>query len=260
MMESKDPAAILPVVKTAFLCACCALALSLVDGRLSILPLGFFVAACLAAPFFPRIGFFLPLISRGSRKTNSVALTFDDGPDPDTTPLILELLKKHNAPATFFLIGEKAEKHPELVKMIIAAGHELGNHSMHHDPLLMLRSSQRIHSEIVQAQNVLKAFGVQPWAFRPPVGITNPKLGRILKKLNLSCVTFSCRGFDAGNRRIRGLSKKILGKVKDGDIVLLHDIRPKNNFPVEALLMEMEKILQGLSSKNIKTAGLSKIL
>ena len=261
-MDAKNSAApaVLPVVKVAFLAAFAAIALALIDEPLAALPLAVFVLACLAAPFFPQQGFFLPLISHGSRKKNMVALTFDDGPDLETTPRLLKLLAEHAVSSTFFVIGKKAQRYPELIRAIIASGHTIGNHSHSHDVLLMLRSSQRLYKEVFEAQKILAHFGIRPWAFRPPAGITNPRLGRILRKLDLRCVTFSCRAFDGGNRHIAGLAEKILGKVKAGDIILLHDVPPPHNGAPDELLLELEKIVTGLHDRKLSIVPLAELV
>ncbi len=163
---------LLPVIKLALLCTCISLILAMFSVLLCVLPLSVFVICCLAAPFFPRFGFYLPVISQGSTGKNMVALTFDDGPDPETTPLLLELLAQYAVTATFFVIGEKVHKHPGLMREIIAGGHSVGNHSYHHDVLLMLRSSKKIANEICMGQQALSKCGIKPLIFRPPVGIT----------------------------------------------------------------------------------------
>ncbi len=259
-MHNPAPSALLPVVKCALLCAGIAIVLAMIDWMLCVIPLAVFVCVCLAAPFFPRLGFFLPVVSRGCTGNNLVALTFDDGPDPTTTPHILNLLDTYNAPATFFVIGEKAQRHPELLHEIIARGHAVGNHSYRHDVLLMLRSHTTIISEIRLAQEALSALGVKSLIFRPPAGITNPKLGSILKHLGMYCVNFSCRGFDAGNRHLEGLAGKILKKVRSDDIILLHDCMPKKSGCGGMLLNEVESLLAGLAEKNLVPVSLEHLI
>ena len=261
-MQKSTPSSssLLPVVKLALLCACAAIVLAMVNEWLCVLPLGIFVACCLGAPFFPQAGFFLPVISRGCTGGNMVALTFDDGPDPATTPRILELLEKNKAKAFFFVIGEKAQGHPDLMREIIARGHDVGNHSYRHDVLLMLRSRQTLASEIRMAQKAISAFGIRPLVFRPPAGITNPKLRSILKQQGLHCVTFSCRGFDAGNRRFEGLAERILKKVRPDDIILLHDVLPKGSVTADMWLEEIVKILTGLKNKNLQPVSLEQLI
>ena len=105
------------------------------------IPLGIFMVLCMAAPFIPTCSFFLPVISRGTCSRKAVALTFDDGPDPLTTPELLRLLKKHRVSATFFVTGHRVVRYPQLTKDIIAQGHSLANHSFHHDMLGAFRST-----------------------------------------------------------------------------------------------------------------------
>jgi peptidoglycan/xylan/chitin deacetylase (PgdA/CDA1 family) len=229
-------------------------------SEIAALPLGLFVLSCLLAPFFPRVGFFLPVISRGKAPGKVVALTFDDGPDPAVIPFLLYLLQRHEAPATFFVIGKKAEDHPGLVREILLRGHAIGNHSYHHDPLLMLRSSARLEEEIARTQQLLANFGIRPLAFRPPVGITNPRLPKVLSRLCLDCITFSCRACDFGNRRIAGIAKTILRKTAPGAILLLHDVSPPGTGLVQAWLEQVERIILGLKSQGYKIVPLSELI
>jgi peptidoglycan-N-acetylglucosamine deacetylase len=227
---------------------------------LVIIPLGFFILLCLVAPFLPGVGFFLPVISRRETICRAVALTFDDGPDPDVTPQLLELLRRHGVPATFFVTGARAERHPELIREILSQGHTIGNHSYQHDPLLMLRSRTKLREEVARTQGVLSAFAVRPLTFRPPVGITNPRLPGVLRDLGMYCVTFSCRAFDRGNRRVAGLSEIILKKVRPGDILLLHDVAPKGREGVEEWLAEMERIVFGLKGQGYQVLSLEELI
>ncbi len=223
-------------------------------------PLGLFLLACLAAPFLPRAGFFLPVVSHGPRTRREVALTFDDGPDPEVTPRLLELLARRGAPATFFVAGRRAEACPSVIRDILGGGHTLGNHSYRHDPALMLRSRARLRGEIERVQALLAGFGVRPLAFRPPVGVTNPRLGVVLRELGLICVTFSCRAGDFGNRRIGGLAKKILSRVRPGAIVLLHDVAPSGPDGISRWLSEVEGILDGLEARGYRIRALEDLI
>ena len=189
-----------------------------------------------------------------------VALTFDDGPAQPTTRQIMDLLDKYSVKATFFVSGANALSHPEIIREIIARGHTIGNHSFHHNPFLMLRSYNYLYQEIFRAQEVLSKMGIQTLAFRPPVGIINPKLSPVLDKLGMFCVTFSCRAFDAGNRRVKNLGSKILKKVKADDIILLHDVPPRRKEESVILLAEIESILSGLAARSLKIVPLSTLI
>jgi len=236
------------------------LILALFHIELVIVPLSIFIFICLAAPFFPSLGFYLPVISRGHTGKSAVSLTFDDGPDPLTTRPLLHLLKLNAVKATFFVTGKKAEEYVDLILEILEDGHDIGNHSYSHDLLLMLRSYQTLCREIDATQTVLNRFGIHPVAFRPPAGITSPKLGNVLHERKMYCVTYTCRALDAGNKYIRGMSSKILKKVKPDDIILLHDIQPKEKGSGEAWLNEIDSILSGLKSKELRIITLAELI
>ena len=227
--------------------------------RYAAAPLLLFVATCMAAPLFPALSFYLPIISRGRKGVPGVALTFDDGPDPQVTPRVLDLLDRHGVKATFFVIGRKAEAHPELIREILARGHALGNHSQTHPPFLMLQGKRAIAREVASAQAALRRLGAVPLAFRPPVGITNPDLWRALVDQGMFCVNFSCRARDMGNRRVAGLARKLLAKARPRDIILLHDTLP-HRVPVDTLLAEFDRLLCGLEQRHLPVLPLAAVI
>jgi peptidoglycan/xylan/chitin deacetylase (PgdA/CDA1 family) len=207
MNKGRQTPRLTPALMTCIAAYLIAIPLAFVQVRLSVIPLALFLLVCFAAPFFPGYGFYLPVISKGRAGGRAVALTFDDGPDPATTPALLEVLKRYEAIATFFVIGERAAAHPGLIRLILSGGHSIGNHSYHHSPLLMLCPVFRLRAEIQATRELLSEFGISACAFRPPVGITSPRLGPVLAEMGLICVNFNRRGFDAGNRRLRRLSE-----------------------------------------------------
>lgn len=231
-----------------------------IDLKFFVIPLAGFILLCMAAPFFPGFGFYLPIITRGTSNKNAVALTFDDGPDPMSTPPLLELLLKYQIKATFFITGKKAENHPKLIEKILLRGHSIGNHSYMHNNLIMFRSCKSIKKDIEAAQHVLDGFGVTAFAFRPPVGITGPRLKPALLTSGTYIVNFSCRAFDGGNRWIKRLSKKILNRIRPGDIVLLHDVRPRRSALLGYWLDEVERIISGLKDKELAVLPLSEMI
>jgi peptidoglycan/xylan/chitin deacetylase (PgdA/CDA1 family)/2-polyprenyl-3-methyl-5-hydroxy-6-metoxy-1,4-benzoquinol methylase len=222
-------------------------------------PLCIFVLLCVIMPFFHRFSFFLPIISKGVKGAKGVALTFDDGPDPELTPLLLELLAQHGIVATFFVTGARATRYPNIIKVILANGHAIGNHSYSHDPFLMFRGRSRLQHEIASTQSVLKQFGIVPLVFRPPVGITNSRLWRVLLENGMFCVNFSCRAVDFGNRQVRGLAQKILSKSGPGDIILLHDVVSQQT-DASYLLREFTAIIAGLQEKGLEIQSLAQLI
>jgi len=214
----------------------------------STLPLIFFLLVSIAAAFFPGVGFYLPVISRGQKGERGIALTFDDGPSPASTPIILELLARHRLPATFFVIGEKAARYPELLTDIVNGGHTIGNHSWKHDYLLMWRSPETLWKDIHNTQEILKKSGIFPLVFRPPVGISGPRLHGVLSREGLLTVTYSCRAFDRGNRNIDNLAEKILNRLQPGGIIMLHDLPVYRSSEADDWQKELDRLFAALSS------------
>lgn len=236
-----------------------ALLLFFISPALATVPLLLFLLLCFGAPFFPRFGFFLPIISRGKPGTNGVALTFDDGPSPESTPILLDILARYRLQATFFVVGERAADHPELITDILAQGHAIGNHSLRHDHLLMLRSLKTLQADIHNTQEILKKIGIHPLVFRPPAGISNPRLAKVLAGEGLITVNYSCRAFDLGNRNINKLAAKILARLHPGDIIMLHDLPPHQEKRSEYWQQELEGLFAALRN-NYTVVSLEKII
>ncbi len=227
---------------------------------LAVVPLGLFLLMCLAAPFIPATSFFLPVVTRGRKDRRAIALTFDDGPDPAATPSLLALLSEYRVPATFFLTGERAACFPEIVRRIVAGGHTIGNHTYRHDNLIMLKTERAVREEIAAAQQVFARFGVRPRVFRPPVGITGPRLWKPLRQAGLVAVNFSLRACDRGNRRIDHISERILRKLRAGDIIMLHDIRPRRGNSLDRWLLEVRRVVEGADAKGFEIVTLSDVI
>lgn len=227
----------------------------------AVAPLILFVAACLLAPVFPGWGFFYPVISHGSRQNRQVSLSFDDGPDPVSTPALLALLRQYGFCATFFVTGKRVRRYPELISAILREGHELGNHSYSHEACIMFRSPARLAREMALTQRALARHGVKPVFFRPPVGVNVPAYAEALHLIGLESVNFSCRARDMGNRRVRGIARRILRTLRPGDIVLLHDAAPKGSSGKTAdpglWQAELEHIFTALKASQLEVVSLA---
>ena len=144
-----------------------------------------------------RLAMFVDVVVRGPRRARGVALTFDDGPHPEHTPRVLDLLDRAGAKATFFVIGHKAEAHPEVVREIVRRGHAVGVHSYAHDRLFSLRSLRFVRDDLRRAVAAIEAItGERPWLFRPPVGHTSLRIARAVEELDLEVIGWSARGVD----------------------------------------------------------------
>lgn len=151
-------------------------------------------------------------------------LTIDDGPDPDDTPKILDLLDRHGAKVTFFVIGERAARWPELVREIVRRGHEIGHHTHTHPARsFWCASPRRLNAELDLALGKLSEIGVRPRWFRAPVGIKNLILSPALAARDLQCVGWTIRSGDCRSRSPAALVAANTERLRPGAIVLLHE-------------------------------------
>lgn len=184
---------------------------------------------------------------------NKIALTFDDGPHPEFTPKVLDLLKKHSAKATFFCIGKNIEKYPEVVKRILAEGHLIGNHSYSHSNNYGFLSTKKIIEDLEKTQRLLQGItGEENKFFRPPFGVTNPNIAKAIKTLNLQTYGWSIRSLDTIAKEPTKVLKKIKKKFRKGAVILLHDTSILSCDVLEQLLQFMER-------RNIKSVTVSKL-
>ena len=153
-----------------------------------------------------------------------IALTIDDGPDPAVTPRVLAMLAEHAARATFFCIGERVARHPELARAIVRHGHAIENHSQRHLHHFSLLGPTAMTREIVEAQETITAtVGERPVFFRAPAGLRNPLLQPVLARLGLQLASWTRRGFDTVNRDADAVFARLSRGLRAGDILLLHD-------------------------------------
>jgi peptidoglycan-N-acetylglucosamine deacetylase len=154
----------------------------------------------------------------------TVAITVDDGPDPEVTARVLDVLDEHRATATFFCIGERVARHPALARAIVARRHEIGNHTQRHLKRFALLGPRGLAEEIRRAQcAIAEATGEAPRFFRAPAGLRNPFLEPVLARAGLQLVSWTRRGFDTVNGSAGTVLGRLTRGLAGGDIVLLHD-------------------------------------
>jgi peptidoglycan-N-acetylglucosamine deacetylase len=195
--------------------------------------------------FVPSLQGFGPVLTRFCATAKTAWLTIDDGPDPNTTPQILALLEKHGARATFFLIGAKAAKYPELTRMIRHAGHTIGNHTQTHPKFSFWRLGPRaLAREIDEFEVTISSIGLAaPIWFRAPAGFKNPFLHPILAARGLQLVAWSARAFDTRLDDSSRIVERIKRSIATGAIILFHEgQQPK------VCLKALEQLLQELTS------------
>lgn len=191
------------------------------------------------------------------RARGHVALTFDDGPDPAVTPRVLAILERHGAHATFFCIGEKAARHPALMREIAARGHAIGNHTMRHPGWFALLGVGGQRREWQQAQAVLDGLGVATNLVRAPLGLRSPLSDLVFHQCGLRHVGWSRRGFDTRC----GDAPRVLGRItldlREGDIILLHDGNARLNASGEPVcLAVLERLLPLLAARGLSSIRL----
>jgi peptidoglycan/xylan/chitin deacetylase (PgdA/CDA1 family) len=225
---------------------------------LAVMALFAYLALILAGVFALRLRMFVDALIRGPRGARGVALTFDDGPDPETTPRVLEALDAEQAKATFFVIAKKAEAHPELVREMKRRGHAIGLHSYTHDRFFALRSQKRVTRDLARGVAVLTAItGEHPVLFRPPIGHTNPAIARVAEALDLRVVGWNLSARDGlGSADPEKVVARVRRYVKDGTIVLLHDAA-EGGGRVPAGVAAIREILDTVKNARLEVVPLS---
>lgn len=212
----------------------------------------------------PGSGWLMPVIRHGARSKALVAFSFDDGPDERLTPLVLDVLKRHHARATFFVIGRRAEAHPELIRRMAGEGHEIANHSYSHSRLLNLRFRKSLKQDITHCSHVLSQLqlpGVSPALFRPPMGLKNPALAHLQRELDLRIVVWSLHGRDTHGADAETITKRVLRRIRRGDIILFHDGHDLPGKQRSAAVVEaLERILPALAERGLRTSTVGELI
>lgn len=183
---------------------------------------------------------------------NQVAITFDDGPHPEFTTKVLDLLKKYNAKATFFCIGRQIERYPDIFKDIVNAGHTIGNHTYSHANNFGFFSVKKVIGELKQTNIIIEQqIGLKAKLFRPAFGITNPRIRKALIITKLQSIGWSKRSFDTTKLSDKAILKRVTKNLKKGDVILLHDTSEKTVVVLEQLLLFLQQ--HGMESVTVDT-------
>jgi peptidoglycan/xylan/chitin deacetylase (PgdA/CDA1 family) len=184
----------------------------------------------------------MKVLCKASPQEKIVSLTFDDGPDMELTPKLLDQLHDLGIFVSFFCIGRKVNENKSLVQRMYLEGHIIGTHSYSHSDWFDFFSSARMQRELEQCSNtVFEATGKKPFLFRPPYGVINPMLKRAVKKLGLQVIGFSNRAWDTSSRNKEIIAERIMRNLNPGDIILLHDTVPET---IEIIKSIVEHIKQ----------------
>jgi peptidoglycan-N-acetylglucosamine deacetylase len=212
-----------------------------------------------AAGLWPRstlLGPNMLRLSQAACEAHQIAITLDDGPNPDITPAILDILDASNAKASFFCIGRLVEAHPYLAREIIQRGHSIENHSYGHRHHFSLMGMKSLRQEIVKTQEIIsQTTGYLPAYFRAPAGLRSPLLDPILQSLDLKLISWTRRGFDTMTNDPDKILHRLQGGLAAGDILLLHDGNCARTIRGEPVVIS---VLSNLM-ENIKFMGLKPV-
>ena len=184
-----------------------------------------------------------------------IAITFDDGPDPVLTPRLLDLLKARGIHATFFMVGRNVSAFPDVVKRIVAEGHEVANHSWSH-PMLTQLSQQSVESQMRRTHDaIVKACGVAPLVYRPPYGaIGMSQRARIEKSFGYSAILWDVDPLDWQKpRKAQKVYDRVMSRTKPGSIILCHDIH-------ETTIAAMPAVLDDLKGRGYAFATVTQLI
>jgi peptidoglycan/xylan/chitin deacetylase (PgdA/CDA1 family) len=228
---------------------------------LALVALAGYVAVCIGGALVPRLEMFGDVTWHGDVKSGGVALTFDDGPNPATTRRILSLLAEADVRATFFVLGEKVERHPDVVKDLVLAGHTIGVHGYAHDRVYAFKSPGAVAADIERVRAIVeRCTGTRARWFRPPVGQVSPRTAEGAKRAGVEIVGWSARGLDG----LRGadperVARRIERGLEAGAIVLMHDAAERDDFE-PASLEALPKVLESIARKGLRVVPLQALI
>ncbi|MCQ2226893.1 MAG: polysaccharide deacetylase family protein [Bacteroidales bacterium] len=168
---------------------------------------------------------------------NGILLTFDDGPDPENTPKVLDILSKYNVKALFFIIAKNAEQHPEIIRRILNEGHAIGSHTYSHNPFMAFKTSDSYFKELKRADEVFKSLNISTKLFRPPLGITNAMIRKAIDKMNYHVVAWSIRSFDTRKTPRQEVLNRICSQLQPNSIILMHDRMHEADWLTEKVIL-----------------------
>ena len=197
-------------------------------------------------------------LSAAACDARQIAITIDDGPHPQVTPVVLDILEASNAQATFFCIGKAVEAHPQLAREIIRRGHHIENHSYAHRHYFSVMGLSQLRNEIGRAQSVISQItGHTPAYFRAPAGLRSPLLDPVLQSLNLQLVSWTRRGFDTVATDPNKVLRRLENGISAGDILLLHDGNAGATANGRALILDvLPKLLDTVQTRGLQAVSL----
>lgn len=201
-----------------------------------------------------RSGFYGRVICSVDSRDKVIALTFDDGPDEQVTPQVLDLLNSVHVQAAFFCVGSRIIQYPALIERMDREGHIIGNHSFSHHFFFDLFSGKRMEEELMKTEKLVeRIIHKRIQLFRPPYGVTNPMLAKAVQKMKYSVIGWTIKSKDTVIRDEQKLYERLTGKIGDAGIILFHDTNPH-------LVSVLDKFIHYAHENEYRFERLDKIL
>lgn len=186
-------------------------------------------------------GYHVKALCSANTSARKIAITFDDGPHPETLR-VLDLLKQYGAKGTFFCIGKQIEKHPDILRKIVDEGHTVGNHTYSHSTKWGFFRKQQVIDEMKRTNDVIMGItSMKAKLFRPPFGVTSPSIAKALKITGYNVIGWNIRSLDTVIKDEHKILNRIKKQLKPGSIILLHDTSAKSVKVLEQLLVLLQK-------------------
>jgi len=203
--------------------------------------------------YFIQSGFFVKAFYKGDTDKNEISITFDDGPH-ENTPVLLDILARHQLKAAFFCIGKNIPGRENIIQRITGEGHVVGNHSYSHNNMIDLWPLNKLMADVSMADDeIQKATGKKCKLFRPPYGVTTPIIAAMVKRKKYSVIGWNVRSYDTTIKNKERLMKRIFRLMKNGSVILLHDTTP-------GIDIVLENIIAQAKNMNLKIVGIEKLL
>lgn len=182
-----------------------------------------FILVQVAGAYFIGMNFHIRSLNALNTAEKKVLLSFDDGPHNPNTMRVLEVLKKHEVKALFFVIGKHIAGNEAVIQRLLEDGHRIGNHSFSHDPWIDLWPAKKITADLQACQELIGMYQPGETIMRPPYGVTNPNMAKAIRSLGLQSVGWNIRSYDTSITNSEQIKQRVLARLKPGAIILLHD-------------------------------------
>lgn len=211
-----------------------------------------FSVAIFLGSYFIQSGFFLKAYCGGDENKAQITITFDDGPHENTS-LILDVLKKNNVTAAFFCIGKNVAGKENIISRVAGEGHIVSNHSFSHHNLFDFFSVKKLKIDVAKTDAlILESTGKKNFLFRPPFGVTTPNIAQMVKEMDYKVIGWNLRSYDTTIKDHGRLMNRIIQRIKNGSVILLHDTTP-------GIEIVLQKILDYAREKDLKVVSLEEM-